>query len=198
MDHIPSDRSGGTRLGGGHSLSQCYVLSEHFRFPTHITGSLLSVSQDQITEEWAFNSELVCVMGKDVQLLTTQTFILLLPACESKQSKEGSRWKTTWHVSRQDRFCLPKHHWSNSLKCHSPPLPSHLPFTSSLGPIQGSGRDCPDLSSALQRDEFILLSPIYSPGHVCVRKMSQLIKSRIFKRLRSSLLSGLRWYICSW
>lgn len=109
MDHIPSYRSGGTRPGGGHSLLQCYILSGHFRFPTHITGSLFPVSQDQIVEEWVFNSELICVMREDIQLLTTQTFILLLPARESKQSNEGLCWKTAWHVSRQERFCLLKH-----------------------------------------------------------------------------------------
>lgn len=104
MDHIPSYGSGGTGLGGGHSLSWCYVLSEHFSLPVHITGSLFPVSK-----EWAFKRELICVMSEDTQLLTTQTFILLVLARVSKLSKEGSCWKTTWRVSRQERFCLLKH-----------------------------------------------------------------------------------------
>lgn len=88
MDHIPSYGSGGTGLGGGHGLSQCYVLSEHFSLPIHITGSLFPVSKDQIVEEWAFNRELICVMSEDIQLLTTQTFILLVLASSCEQAEQ--------------------------------------------------------------------------------------------------------------
>lgn len=102
----------GENVACGVLCSTCYVLFEQFSFPTHITGSLFSMSQHEIGEKKAFNSKLVLAMSKDLQLLAVQIFILLSPAGERKQSREDSGWKTTQCASRQERFYLLKHRLS--------------------------------------------------------------------------------------
>lgn len=82
------------------------------RFSHTCNWIFFSMSQHEIGEKKACNSKLVLVISRDLQLLAVQTFILLSPAGERKQSREDSGWKTTQCASRQERFYLLKHRLS--------------------------------------------------------------------------------------